>query len=149
MSPRVRPNNYDVRGKTCGDMILLYLPTLLFHKIFILIFLKRSFWHKTMYLRIGNFLVKFSYTFSVLILRSTNEQRLLEHATVFPIKNKLQPVILTFYFDLLRPFYFLKWNRFFWTFIPVPNESCHYLKYLLPGEAFTSLQTKKFPLMKF
>ena len=61
-----------------------------------------------MYLRIGNFLVKFSYTFSVLILRSTNEQRLLEHATVFPIKNKLQPVILTFYFDLLRPFYFLK-----------------------------------------
>ena len=33
---------------------------------------------------------------------------LLEHATVFPIKNKFYPVILTFYFDLVPPFYFVK-----------------------------------------
>ena len=33
---------------------------------------------------------------------------LIEYATVFPVKNKLQPVILAFYFDLAPPFYFLK-----------------------------------------
>ena len=38
---------------------------------------------------------------------------LIEYATVFPVKNKLQPVILAFYFDLAPPFYFLKWNHFF------------------------------------
>ena len=37
----------------------------------------------------GNFLVKFSYTFSIAI----------QYATVFPVKNKFWAVILTFYFD--------------------------------------------------
>ena len=56
-----------------------------------------------------NFLGKFSYTFSITI----------QYATVFPIKNKIWQVILTFYFDLIPPFYFLKWNRLFSTFTPV------------------------------
>ena len=38
---------------------------------------------------------------------------LFEYATAFPIKNKFWPGILAFYFDLVPPFYFLKWNRFF------------------------------------
>ena len=60
----------------------------------------------------GNFLGKFPYTFSIAI----------QYATVFLIKNKFWPVILTFYFDLIPPFYFLKWNRFFSTFTPVLCE---------------------------
>ena len=43
----------------------------------------------------GNFLGKFSYTFSITI----------QYATVFPIKNKFWPVILTFYFDLVPPIF--------------------------------------------
>ena len=77
---------------------------------------------------------------------------LLEYATVFPIKNKFQPVILNFYFDLLPSFYFLKLNRFSSTFIPVLNESRHvtvYFNYLLPREVCTNLQITRFPLMKF
>ena len=54
----------------------------------------------------GKFLGKFSYTFSITI----------QYATVVPIKNKFWPVILTFYFDLVPPFYFLIWNRFFQPF---------------------------------
>ena len=57
----------------------------------------------------GNFLGKFPYTFSIAI----------QYATVFLIKNKFWPVILTFYFDLIPPFYFLKWNRLFSIFTPV------------------------------
>ena len=60
----------------------------------------------------SNFLGKFSYTFSIII----------KYATVFPIKNKFWPAILTFYFDLVPPFYFLKWNRFFSTFTLVLCE---------------------------
>ena len=86
----------------------------------------------------GNFLGKFSYTFSITI----------QYATVFPIKNKFWPVILTFYFDLVPSFYFLKWNRFFWTFIAVLCESRHYFNYLLPREVCTNLQIKGIPLMK-
>ena len=67
----------------------------------------------------GNFLGKFSYTFSITI----------QYATVFPIKNKFWLVILTFYFNLVPPFYFLKWNCFFSTFTPVLCESRHYFKY--------------------
>ena len=32
----------------------------------------------------------------------------IQYATVFAIKNKLRPVILTSNFDLVPPFYFLK-----------------------------------------
>ena len=66
-----------------------------------------------------------------------------EYATVFPIKNKFWPVFLAFYFDLVPPFYFLKWNRFFSTFIPVLSKSHHYLKYLLSREVCINLQIKK------
>ena len=74
---------------------------------------------------------------------------LLEYATVFPIKNRFQQGILTFYFDLVPPFYFPKWNRFFSTFTPVLCESRHYFNYLLPREVCTNLQITRFPLMKF
>ena len=55
---------------------------------------------------------------------------------------------MVFYFDLAPPFYFLKWNRFFSTIIPVLSESRHYFSYLLSREVFTNLQIKRFPLMK-
>ena len=55
----------------------------------------------------GNFLVKFSYTFSAIILWSIVSSCLLEYATVFPIKNKFYLVMLAFHFDLVPPFYFL------------------------------------------
>ena len=53
---------------------------------------------------------------------------------------------LAFYFDLVLPFYFLEWNRFFSTFISVFSESRHYFSYLLSW--CTNLQTKRTPLMK-
>ena len=55
---------------------------------------------------------------------------------------------MAFYFDLVLPFYFLKWNRFFSTFIAVLSESRHYFNYLLSQEVCTNLQIKRFPLMK-
>ena len=73
---------------------------------------------------------------------------LLEYATVFPIKNKFKLVILAFYFDLVPPFYCLKWNRFFSTFIPVFRESRHYFSCLLSREVCTFLQIRRFPVMK-
>ena len=112
LSPRVRPNNYGFRGKMCRGhdtaifaMLYLILLTLWFHKTK-LNFLNQSSRPKTMYAEHGqtsmsNFLGKFSCTFSTTI----------QYATVFPIKNKFWPVILTFYVDLVPPFYFLKWNR--------------------------------------
>ena len=77
----------------------------------------------------GNFLSKFAYTFS----------KTIQYATVFPMKNKFWPVILTFYFDLVPPFYFLKWNYFFSTFTQVFSESRDYFKYLLQREVCTNL----------
>ena len=73
---------------------------------------------------------------------------LLEYATVFAITNKLWPVILAFYFDFVLPFYFLKWNGFFLTFIPVLSESRYYFRNLLSREVCTNLQIKLFSLVK-
>ena len=70
---------------------------------------------------------------------------LLEYTTVFLIKNL---VILAFYFDLIPPFYFLKWNRFFSTLIPVLRESRHHFNYLSSREVCTNLQIKRLSLMK-
>ena len=124
-------------------MLYLILLTLWFHKTFKLIFLNQSPWPKTMYAlektSMSKFPGKFSYTFNITI----------QYATVFPIKNKFWPVILTFYFDLVPPFYFLKWNRFFSTFTPILSESRHYFNYLLPWEVSTNLQIERFPLTKF
>ena len=53
---------------------------------------------------LGNFPILLVQQFCGALMNSC----LLEYATVFPIKNKFQPVILTFYFDLVPPFYFLK-----------------------------------------
>ena len=64
-----------------------------------------------------------------------------------------QKYVLTGYFDFLLNlvplFYFLKWNRFFSTFIPGLCESHHYFNDLLPWKVCTNLQIKRFPLMKF
>ena len=68
---------------------------------------------------------------------------LLEYATVFPIKNKFELVILAFCFDLVLPFYFLKWNRLFSTFIPVLSERVTTSNGYLSREVFTNLQVKK------
>ena len=87
----------------------------------------------------GNFLGKFSYTFSITI----------QYATVFPIKTMFWPITLTFYFDLVPPFYFLKWNRFFSTFTPVLCESRHYFKYLLPRKCVLIYKLKDFRWWNF
>ena len=87
----------------------------------------------------GNFLGKFSYTFSITI----------QYATVFPVKYKFWPVMLTFYFDLVPPFYFLKWNRFFSTFTPVLREWCHYFKYYYHGKCVLIYKIKDFPWWNF
>ena len=55
---------------------------------------------------------------------------------------------MAFYFDFFPPFYFLKWNCFFLTLIPVLSESGHYFNYLLSWEVCTNLPIKRFPLMK-
>ena len=55
---------------------------------------------------------------------------------------------MAFYFDLVPPFYFLKWNRVFSTFIPALHESRNYFNLLLSREVCTNLQIKRFPLMK-
>ena len=136
------PNNHGFQGKICKGhgtaiftMLYLILLTLWFHKTFKLIFLNQSSWPETMYAYIawattmGNFLGKCFYTFSITI----------QYATVFPIKKKFWPVILTFYFDLVPRFYFLTWNRFFSAFTPVLCESHHYFKYLLLWEVCTNL----------
>ena len=98
---------------------LLILPTLCFHKVFKLIFTKLSSWPKTMYVEhwrkltgatfLGNFPILLVQHFCRTFMISCS----LEYATVFPIKSKFQLVILASYFDLVPPFYFLKWNRFF------------------------------------
>ena len=124
-------------------MVYLILLILWFYKIFKL-FLGWIFGKKT---SMDNFLGKFSYTFSTTYLWSNYEQ-LLNWICYCVSKNKFQPVILSFYFDLVLPFYFLKWNRFFSTFRPVPCESRQYFSYLLLREVCTNLQIKRFPLTK-
>ena len=126
LSLRVRPNNYGFQRKICRGhdttifvMLYLILLTLWFHKTFKLIFLNQSSWPKTMYAEHWRKLAwaTFLGNFPKLLVQ--------QYATVFPIKNKFWPVILTFYFDLVPPFYFLQWNGFFSTFIPVLCESPH------------------------
>ena len=74
---------------------------------------------------------------------------LLEYAAVFPVKNKFLAVILAFYFDLVPPFYFLKRNRFFSTFIPVLSESRHYFNYLfITGSVLLINKLKRVSLVK-
>ena len=152
MSPRVRPDNYGFWGRMCRGhdtviftMLYLILLTLWFHKTFKLIFLNQSSWPKITYaehwkkLAWATFLENFPILLVQQVCRALMNSCLLEYATVFPIKIKFWPVILTFYFDLVPPFYFLKWNRFFSTFIPVPSESRQYFNYLLPREVCTNL----------
>ena len=74
---------------------------------------------------------------------------LLEYATVFPIKNKFQPVILTFYFGLVPQFYFLKWNRFFSTFIPVLCEHVTTLTTYYHGKCVLIYKLKDFRSWNF
>ena len=106
-------------------MLYLILLTLWFHKILKLIFPKSSCWPKTMYAEhwrnlawatsLWNFPILLVQYFCGALMNSC----LLEYATVLPIKNKFWLVILAFYFHLVPPFYFLIYNRFFSTFIPV------------------------------
>ena len=120
MSPRVGPNNYGLREKMCGGhdtaiFTMLYLILLLwFHKMFKLTSLKLPFRPKAMHAKhwrklswttfLGNFPIPLEKRFCGALMNSC----LLEYDTVFPIKNKFQPAILTFYFYLVPPFYFLK-----------------------------------------
>ena len=53
---------------------------------------------------LGNFPILLVQQFCGALMNSC----LCEYATVFSMKNKFQPVILAFYFDLGPPFYFLK-----------------------------------------
>ena len=93
----------------------------------------------------GNFLGKFSYTFSTKILWST------EYATVFSIKNKFSR--LTCYFDILIWFSSVillsKMKSFFLNLYTSPQWVNSILQLLLRLEVCTNLQIKRFPLMKF
>ena len=124
MSPKVRPNNYGFGGKMYRGydtamfaMLYLILLTLWFHKTFKLIFLNQSSWPKTMYAEHWRKLAwaTFLGNFPILLVQQPN-------MILFPIEHNFWPVILTFYFDLVPRFYFLKWNRFFSSFIPVLCE---------------------------
>ena len=146
MSPRVRSNNYGFQGKMCrwhdtAIFTMLYLKVLFtvwFYNICKLIFLKQPSWPKTMYAKhwrqlalttfLGSFLILIVHQFCVALTNSC----LLEHATLFRIKNKFPN-----YFELVSPFYFLKWNRFFSTFKPVLSESLGYFNDWLPREVCT------------
>ena len=50
---------------------------------------------------------------------------------------------MAFCFDLVPPFYFLKWNRLFSTFIPVLSEHVTTSNAYLSREVCTNLQIKK------
>ena len=151
MSPRVRPNNYGFQGKMCRGhdtaiftMLYLILLTLWFHKTFKLIFLNQSSWPKTMYAEhwrklawatlLGNFPKLLVQQFNMLLCFQSN----IKFVLLFWLF-----ILIYFYFLLLLllllPFYFLKWNHFFSTFIPVFCESHHYFSYLLPREVCTNL----------
>ena len=94
--------------------LYVILLTLRFPKTFKSIFLKQSFRLKTMYAEhwrklewatfLGNFPIFLVQQYCGALMSSS----LLKYATAFPIKSKFQPVILTFNFDLVLPFYFLK-----------------------------------------
>ena len=137
-------------------MLYLILLPLWFHKVFNIIFPRLSSWPKTMYAEhwrklpwttfLGNFPVLLIQQFCGILINSC----LLEYAIVFPIKNKFWFFFFffAFYSDLVPPFYFVKWNRFFSTIIPVLSESRHYSNYLLSREVCTNLHIKTFPLVK-
>ena len=113
LSLRVRPDNYGFQGKMCGGhdtaiFTMLYLKVLFtvwFQNIFKLIFLKQQSWPKTVYAKhwrklalttfLGSFLILIVQQFCVALTNSC----LLEHATVFPIKNKFPH--WTGYFEFL------------------------------------------------
>ena len=129
-------------GSSPQSMLYVILHTLWFHKSFKLIFPKSSSSYKTMYTEhwrklawatfLGNFPILLVQWFCGALMNSC----LLGYVTVFP-------AILAFYFDLVPPFHFLKWNRFFSTVLPVLNKSRHYFNYLLSREVCTNLQIKK------
>ena len=132
----------------------LILLTLWFHEIFKLIFLKPSSWSKTMYAEHWRkrawappweIFLYFQYNNSVEHLWTVAYLNML---LCFQLKITFNRLFLAFYLDLVPPFYFLKWNRFFSTFIPVLRESHHYFNYLLSREVCSHLQIKRLPLMR-
>ena len=125
-------------------MLYVILHTLWFHESFKLIFPKSSSWLKTMYTEhwrklawatfLGNFPILLVQWFCGALMNSC----LLGYVTVFP-------AILAFYFDLVPPFHFLKWNRFFSTVLPVLNKSRHYFNH---GKCVLIYKLKRFLLVK-
>ena len=115
------------KGKCVGHdtlifiMLYLILLTLWFHKFF----------------------------FSTTCLWNTYEQLLTWICYCVPIKNKFQPVILTFYFGLVPQFYFLKWNRFLSTFIPVLCEHVTTLTTYYHGKRVLIYKLKDFRSWNF
>ena len=100
MSQEVKPNNYDFRGKLSGEH-----DTAILTMLYLILLMYAEHWRKLAWATfLGNFLVFLVQQFCGALMNSY----LLEYATVFPIKNKFKPVILTFYFDLVSPWYFLK-----------------------------------------
>ena len=90
-------------------MLYLILLTLWFYKIFKLICLKQSFWPKIMYakhwtkLAWTTFLENSAIFLVQQLCGALMNSWLLEYAAVFSIKNKFQPIFLTFDFDLSPP----------------------------------------------
>ena len=102
-------------------------------------------------LSMGNFLGKFSYTFSKAILWSTYEQ-LLTWICYYVSNQKL---VLTSYFNFDILFWISsailhsKKSPLFLNLYTSPQWARHYLTYLMPRKVCTSSQIKRFPLVKF
>ena len=127
LSRRVKPKNYGFLygflGKLCGGMMLPYLPCFTWFflvygsiKILSYFFLSRHLGLKQCILNTGeNYYEQLSWEIFLYFWCNNSVEHLwtVGYATVFPIQNKFQLVILAFYFDLALPVCFLKWNRFF------------------------------------
>ena len=107
-------------------MLYLILLSLWFHELFKLIFLRQWSWPKTMYtenwreLAWGTFLRNFPILLVQHIYRALMKSCLLEYGTVFPIKNKFQPVILTFLFWFSSAILLSKMKSLFLNFCASP-----------------------------
>ena len=130
--------------KCVGRMILLYLPCFTwFFLLYVFIKLLSQFSltsHSGLWRKLA--CATFKWHFPKLLVQQFNMLLCFQSKIKF-VRLFWLFMLIYFYFLLLLllllPFYFLKWNHFFSTFIPVFCESHHYFSYLLPREVCTNL----------
>ena len=123
----------------CFTWKLLLIPySILFHKIFKLIFHKQSSCPKKYVLNtdenllntfLGNFLVLLQQQFCRTRVSSCFKWaiNLFSRSNKFFTQHLINLVVLTFYFSYVPPFYFLKWNRHFSSFPQVLTSRIYLL----------------------